>query len=205
RYTTVGEADDTWPLYRVPPGGARLSAKTEAQYLYGPPLRNPQIGAVRGQRELFVTTYDRDRKIGVLYRVVNGRAELFAGGTPEAGAARLLKQPEGTAVDASGGLYVADRTQGAVVKLDADGRVLRERYVELTRPRVLVPDGAGGLWIGADGGAEAPWQPGEREIWRGNDDRVPRRMLPGPIPPPTAVRPGRYLFARGRHPRHRSA
>src|SRR5262249_29674218 len=98
RYTTIGESDDTWPLYRVRPGGGRCSAKTERQYLYGPPLPNPQIGTVRGERELFVTTYDRDRKIGVLYRIVNGRAELFAGGTPEAGALPLLKQPEGTAV-----------------------------------------------------------------------------------------------------------
>jgi DNA-binding beta-propeller fold protein YncE len=202
RYTTAGETDDTWPLYRVPLGGARLSAKTEPQYLYGPPLPNPQIGAVRGERELFVTTYDRDRKIGVLYRVVNGRAELFAGGTPDAGAAPLLKQPEGTAVDTSGGLYVADRMQGAVVKLDAAGRVLRERYVELTRPRVLVPDGAGGLWIGADGGAEAPWQQGEGEIWRISVDGVPRRMLLGPIPQAIAVSPGGNLLVADRHNGH---
>ena len=86
RYMSGGEVEDLWRLYRIPAGGASLTPSTEARFLYGPPLSNPQVGVFRGERELFVTTYDRDRKIGVLYRMVDGRAELFAGGTPEAGA-----------------------------------------------------------------------------------------------------------------------
>src|SRR5262249_14341338 len=78
-----GQAEDKFPLLRIPPGGARLTRESQARYFHGPPLLNPQVGAVRNGRELFVTTFDRDRKIGVLYRMVDGRAELFAGGTPE--------------------------------------------------------------------------------------------------------------------------
>ena len=100
---------------------------------------------------MFVTTFDRERKIGVLYRVVDGRAELFAGGTPDKGAAAVLKQPEGAVVDA-GGVYVADRMQGAVLKLDAAGRVVRERYVEVTRPRLMAAD----EWVGSGSEPTAP-------------------------------------------------
>jgi len=158
-----GEVEDIWPLYRIPAGGARLTREHHAAYLHGPPLPNPQVGAVRGGRELFITTFDRDRRIGVLYRVMGGRAELFAGGTPEGGQSPLLKQPEGVAVDA-GGFYVADRDRGAIVRLDPTGRVLDARHTVLRRPRVLAVDGAGALWIGADGDAEAPWQQGAGEI-----------------------------------------
>ncbi len=202
RYFAGGEVEDIWPLYRVPVGGARLSPKTEARYFHGPPLSNPQVGAVRGERELFVTTYDRDRKIGVLYRVVDGRAELFAGGTPDAGAAPVLRQPEGVAVDASGGFYVADRREGAVVRLDAAGRVVARRYAEVTRPRVLVADRAGGLWVGADGSAEAPWQQAEGQIWRVGSEGVPRLVLRGPIPQAIALSPGGNLLVADRHAGH---
>jgi hypothetical protein len=199
RYFAGGEVEEIWPIYRVPAGGASLTPKSEARYFHGPPLLNPQIGAVRGERELFVTTYDRDRKIGVLYRMVDGRAELFAGGTPDPGAAPLLKQPEGVTVDAGGGFYVADRGQGAVVRLDAAGRVRAARYVEVTRPRVLLADGAGGLWIGADGSAEAPWQQAEGEIWRVSAEGVPRLVLRGPIPQAIGLTPGGNLVVADRH------
>ena len=84
-----GEVDDLGPIYRFPAGGARLTAEAESRYFHGPPLRNPQVAAVRGRAELFVTTYDRDRQIGALYRLADGRAVLFAGGTPARGAAPL--------------------------------------------------------------------------------------------------------------------
>src|SRR5205085_289775 len=82
RRYTGGEVDDIWPIYRFPVGGARATRATEQKYLYGPPLPSAQIAGVRAGRELLVTTFDRDRKIGVLYVLVNGQAELFAGGTP---------------------------------------------------------------------------------------------------------------------------
>src|SRR5213083_2153187 len=94
-----GEGEELWPLYRIPRGGARLTPPTEAQF-YWPPLLNAQVAAMRAGRELFVTTFDRDRKVGVVYRMLGGRAELFAGGTPPAGGPPLLVQPEGAAVDA---------------------------------------------------------------------------------------------------------
>ena len=134
------ETDDLTPVYRVPPGGGRLTPDTEARFLYGPPLRNVQATSVRGGLELFVTTFDRDRRLGVLYRLVDGRAELYAGGTPPRNVAPLLRQPEGTVVDSAGRLYVADRESGAVVLLDPSGRVLDPRYVAVQRPRVLAMD-----------------------------------------------------------------
>src|SRR5262249_47377458 len=119
-----GETDDLTRIYRIPAGGARLTPETEPRFQIGPPLPNPQVGAVRNGRELLLTTFDRDRAVGVLYRLVDGRAELLAGGTPARGEAPLFKQPEGVVVDGRGALLVADRVQGTVVRLDAQGGVL---------------------------------------------------------------------------------
>ena len=137
RRYTGGEVEDLWPVYRVPVGGARLTPESEARYFHGPPLRNPQIAAVRNSRELFVSTFDRERQIGVLYRLLDGYATLLAGGTPEPGALPLLKQPEAAAVDGAGRAYVADRQQGVVVRLDASGQVLDARWLTVKRPRLL--------------------------------------------------------------------
>jgi len=194
-----GDVEDVWPLFRVPVGGAQIARDAEARYLYGPPLRNPQAGAVRGAGELFVTTFDRERKIGVLYRIVDGRAALFAGGTPDRGEPPALKQPEGVAVDAAGNLFIADRDRGVVVKLDAAGRVVDPRYAAMKRPRVLTVDGAGSLWIGADGSADAPWQPGEGEIWQVPPDGVPRLVLKGPIAQAISWHPAGFLAVADRH------
>ena len=68
-----GEVEDVWPVFRIPAGGARITRTTEARYLYGPPLPNVQIATTRNGHELLVTTYDRDRGHGVLYRIVDGR------------------------------------------------------------------------------------------------------------------------------------
>ncbi len=197
-----GEVDDLWPLYRIPLGGARLTPETEARYFHGPPLPNPQVATVRAGHEMFVTTFDRDRKIGVLYRVVDGRAELFAGGTPPAGAAPLFRQPEGAAVDSAGNLYVADREQGLVVRLDPSGRVLAGRYAAVTRPRLLAIDAGDHLWIGADGEATTPWQGGPGEIWRAEPGAAPRLVLRGPVAASIALSPGGHLFVSERQPGH---
>jgi DNA-binding beta-propeller fold protein YncE len=192
------ETDDLVPVYRVPPGGARLTPETESRYLYGPPLRNAQTAAIRAGLELFVTTFDRDRRLGVVYRVVDGRAELFAGGTPPREAPPLLRQPEGVAIDTAGQIYVADRESGLVLRLDPAGRVLDPRYVVVQRPRVLAMDATDALWIGADGNAEAPWQQGPGEIWRLPRAGTPALMLRGPIPAAIAVSPGGHLFVADR-------
>jgi sugar lactone lactonase YvrE len=194
-----GEVEDIWSLSRIPAGGAKLTPKTAPGFYFGPPLPNPQVGAIRGGRELFVTTFDRERRIGVLYRLADGRIELVAGGTPAKGVAPLLKQPEGVAVDAAGNIYVADREQGAIVRLDPSGQVLDARYVTLTRPRVLAFDGAGRLWIGSDAKAEAPWQQGPGEIWQVSAEGVPRLVLSGPVAQAISVSPGGNLFVADRH------
>jgi DNA-binding beta-propeller fold protein YncE len=194
-----GEIEDLWPIYRVAPGGARLTPNIESRFLYGPPLWSPQVFAARGGRELFVTTFDRDRKVGALYRLLDGRTQLLAGGTPPAGAPPLLQQPEGAAADAAGNVYVADRLQGVVVKLDASGRVLDPRHIVIARPRLLAVDDADQLWVGSDTNNEAPWQRGPGEIWKVSPQGAPTLVLSGPLPAGMGVRPGGRLFVADRH------
>lgn len=193
-----GEFEYLAPLFRIPPGGGKLTRGSEARHLYGPALTNPQLGAVRGEQEVLVTTFDRDRRIGVLYRVRNGRAELLAGGTPERGEAPVLVQPEGVAVDAGGRIYVADREQGVVVRLDAEGRLIDPRFFAVQRPRLLAVDGQGDLWVSSDGEAQAPWQAGPGEIWHVSAQGEPRRVLRGPVAQGLGVSPGNHLFVADR-------
>jgi hypothetical protein len=193
-----GETDDLWPIYRIPPGGGRLNPDAEARFLHGPPLPSPLVATVRGGREILVTTFDRERKIGVLYRIVDGRAGLLAGGTPPRGAAPLLRQPEGAAVDSAGRIYVADRAAGAVVRLDPSGGVLDTSYVSVLRPRVLAMDAKDGLWIAADGQAEAPWQNGPGEIWRVPPDGPPALLHRGPMAAGMGLSPAGHLFVADR-------
>jgi len=197
RRFTAGEVEDLFPVYRIPVGGARLTPATEARYFYGPPLPNPQVGAVRGQ-DVLVTTFDRERKIGVLYRLRDGTAELLAGGTPPRGEPPLLRQPEGVAVDGSGNIYVADREQGAVVKLDASGRVLQRRFAEVMRPRTVGVDPSDRLWIGADVGVEAPWQQGPGEIWAVSPQSGAQLVLRGPLAAGLAVAPSGHAIVANR-------
>ena len=190
-----GEVEDVWPVFRIPLGGTTMTRDSEPRHLYGPPLPNGQVTITRGH-ELLVTTYDRERGLGVLYRIVDGRAELMAGGTPPRGTPPMLKQPEGVALDAAGNLYVADRQQGTVARLDASGRMLDATWLALSRPRLLVARGDR-LWIAADGDAEAPWQRGTGEIWTvGPEGR--RLALRGPIASGMDVSPNGQLFVADR-------
>jgi sugar lactone lactonase YvrE len=188
-----GEAQDYWPIYRIPPGGARLTPETESRFLHGPPLPNPQVAAARGRGEVFVTTYDRDRRIGALYRLADGHAVLLAGGTPPSGSPALLRHPEGVAVDAAGDLYVADRDQGLVVRLDAAGRVRAGEFARLVRPRMLSFDDLGQLWIASDGTAEAPFLDGQGQLWLVSPGGLPTLVLQGPLPAALARSPGGAL------------
>jgi len=160
---------------------------------------NPQIAAARNSRELFVSTFDRERRIGVLYRMTDGRATLFAGGTPPEGQAPLLRQPEAAALDEGGHVYVADRQQDVVVRLDASGQVLDGRWLSVKRPRLLAFGPGGQLWVGADGQAEAPWQRGPGEIWTVSPEGAARLALHGPVAAGMAVSPGGHLFVADRH------
>ena len=194
-----GEIEDLWPVYRVPAGGARLTPSTERRFLYGPPLWSPQVSAGRGGRDVFLTTFDRDRSLGVLYRLVDGRTELLAGGTPAPGSTAQLGQPEGVAADSAGNIYVTDRVRGVVVKLDASGRVIDPRYVSVGRPRLLAVDDTDHLWIGADAGNEAPWTRGPGEIWKVTAKGVATRVLTGPNLAGMGFGPGGRLFVADRH------
>lgn len=191
----AGEQEDLTRIYRIPPGGARITPETEARYLHGPPLPNPQIGTVRG-RELFVTTFDRERRIGVVYRVVDGRAIRVAGGTPAEGTEPLLKQPEGVGFDTLGRIYVADRDQGVVVRLDPSGAVSDAPYLVLRRPRLLATDGDT-VWVASDGNTDAPWQQGIGDVRRIEAGGEPA-VYPAPILSGLAVGPGGYLFVADR-------
>jgi DNA-binding beta-propeller fold protein YncE len=193
-----GEADDLWPIYRIPPGGGRVTPDTEAGYLYGPPLRSAQVTGFDAGGGLLVTTYDRERRIGVLYRMLDGHAELFAGGTPPRGAPPVLAQPEGVARDSSGHLYVADRAQDRVVRLDRDGEVRDLHWVIVRRPRLLAVDGADRLWVASDGEADAPWQQGPGEIRRVDPDGDAAVVMRGPLVAGFAVSPGGHLFVADR-------
>ena len=193
-----GEIEDLWPVYRVPPGGARLTPATERRFLYGPPLWSPQVASGRAGRDVFVTSFDRDRTLGVLYRLLDGRTELLAGGTPPPGSKPQLGQPEGVATDSAGNIYVADRLRGVVVKLDASGRVVDPRYASVERPRLLAVDDTDQLWIGADAGNEAPWQRGPGEIWKVNPRGAATRVLTGPNLSGMAFGPGGRLFVADR-------
>jgi len=197
RYSS-GEYDYLASMYRIPAGGARLTPSTEARYFHGPPLINPQVSGGRGGHDIVVTTFDRDRRVGALYRLTDGRVQLIAGGTPEAGAAPLLIQPEGCAVDAAGNVFVTDRERGVVLRLDSGGKVLDPAYVSVVRPRVLAVDEADHLWIASDGNAEAPWQPGPGELWRVSPDGTRRRVLEGPMAQGLAPGPRGAVFVADR-------
>ncbi|HSL50291.1 MAG TPA: hypothetical protein VK878_14585 [Candidatus Deferrimicrobiaceae bacterium] len=193
-----GEFDYLSALYRIKAGGAQLTAATEARYLHGPPLNNAQVSGGRGGREILVTTFDRDRGVGVLYRLVDGRIHFFAGGTPDRGTPPLLIQPEGAAVDAAGHVYVADRARGVVVRFDSTGRVLDSSYARAVRPRTLTVDDNDHLWVGSDGSADAPWQAGPGAVWRVAPGGERRLMVEGPVPQGLSPGPGGSVFVADR-------
>ena len=190
----TGDVEDLWALYRIPAGGARLTPDNETRYLYGPPLPNPQIGAVSARGPVWVTTYDRERRLGALYRFLDGKPVLFAGGRPAAGVAPLLRQPEGVAIDSAGDIYVTDREEGAIVRLDPRGNLVNPRHATLLRPRILTMDEAGNLWVGGDGTAETPFGTGTGEVSRVTPDGRTRSVLQGPLPAGFSQSPGGTLF-----------
>jgi sugar lactone lactonase YvrE len=189
-----GDVEDLWAIYRIPAGGARLTPDTEARYRHGPPLPNPQIGAVSARGAVWVTTYDRERRLGALYRSLDGKPVLFAGGRPPPGAPPLLRHPEGVAVDPAGDIYVTDRDEGAIVRLDARGNLVNARLATILRPRILAMDEAGSLWVGGDGTAETPFGSGSGEISRVAPDGRTQPVLQGPLPAGFSMSPGGTLF-----------
>ena len=192
------EEYDLTRVYRIPPAGARLTPASEARYAYGPPLHNPQVAVVHGS-DVFVSTFEVDRKVGVFYRLREGRAELVAGGTPERGTAPLLSQPEGAAVDSAGNIYLADRQRGVVLKLDPSGRVIDPSYLTVRRPRGLLMDKQDTLWVASDGDADAPWQRGQGELIKVTGKEAASVVVRGVVAAGIALAPDGHVFVADRH------
>ena len=190
----VGDIEDLSAIYRIPAGGARLTPESEARYIYGPPLPNPQIGAVSARGPVWVTTYDRERRLGALYRFLDGKPALFAGGRPDAGGTPVLRHPEGVVIGPAGDIFVTDREEGAIVRLDARGNLVNPRHAAVLRPRMLTMDEAGNLWVGGDGTAETPFGAGNGEIVRLTPDGRTESVLQGPLPAGFSQSPGGALF-----------
>lgn len=189
------QAEDLAPIYRFPVGGARLTPENEPRYLYGPPLRNPRIAGLNAEGDVFVSTYDRSRKLGVVYLVRHGRASVFAGGTPPPGSPPLLRQPEAVALDPEGNVYVLDAEQESVVKLDPTGRVIDPRFLSgFGRGRLLAFDGKGRLWVGSDGPASASFQDASGQVWRATPERALTLVFQGALQSGMGLSPGGSLF-----------
>jgi len=138
-------------IYRVPPGAAKIAAAAEKQFLFGPPLDDPDELAVNRHGEVFVSA-SHPAGYGSVYRIKpDGSAARFAGGPPSSGKP-LLQDPEGIAFDRADNVYVIDNDLGVVVKLDGKGNVLNPRWLAgLGRGRALTIDSKNNLWIGSDG------------------------------------------------------
>lgn len=189
---------DTAPIYRVPAGGAKITPRTEGSFLFGPPLPDPDEAGVNGKGEVFVSTRNRAKGFGSVYRLTpSGSATLFAGGPPASGMPPLLKDPEGIAFDRAGHVYVIDNDLGVVVKLDSRGKVLNPRFLaDLGRGRTLTFDRRGYLWIGSDGPHHTPHRDGSGRIYRASlpDGGKLQLVHSGPLPSGMSLSPGGNLF-----------
>ena len=179
---------------RAPHARHRVPVPLRAAPAQRPGGRRPQRGSSCSSRPS-TATGGSAFSIGM----IDGRAELFAGGTPPRDQAPLLRQPEG--VGGRLGRTALRRRSG----IGARGPPRSRRAASLD-PRYVVGAAAPGagdgctdtLWIGADGNAEAPWQQGPGEIWRVPPDGSPALLLRGPIPAAIAASPGGHLFVADR-------
>ena len=154
---------------------------------------------MRDGREVFLSSFDPERKVGAVYRMLDGRAELFAGGTPAAGTRRCSGSPRARPWTPTGNVYVADRQEGAVVRLDPTGRVLDRRWVRgdaaARARRGRAPATCGSAPTARP---SAPWQPGPGEIWRVTPAGEATLVLRGPLPVAIAAGPAGHLFVADR-------
>ena len=89
---------------------------------------------------------------------------------------------------------MTDRDEGAILRLDGRGAVVNARHAKISRPRMLLTDEAGHLWVGGDGTAETPFGGGSGEIWRSPPTARPGSCCRGPCPPASSLSPGGTLF-----------
>jgi len=182
-------------LYRVPPGPAKLTAAAENQFLFGPPLDDPDELAVNHRGEVLVST-THPAGYGRVYRLrQDGSAAPFAGGPPASGKP-LLQDPEGIAFDRAGNVYVVDNDLGVVVKLDDKGHILNPRWLTgIGRGRTLTIDSKDHLWIGSDGAHASEHIDRYGEILRVSlSNRKRETIYSGALPSGMSFSPGGDLF-----------
>ena len=179
---------DDASIYRFPPGPGNMTPATEKNFLFGPPIDDPDEVGVNAKGDVFVSSKSAGR--GSVYRLESSKKSLFAGDNA------LLKDPEGIAFDKSGNVYVVDNDLGVVVQLDATGRVLDPRWVlGIGRGRTLTFDSRGDLWIGSDGPHDTPHSDGSGRIFRFRPaSRVLDLVHSGPLPSGMSFSPGGNLF-----------
>ena len=177
-------------IYRFPPGPASITPATEKNFLFGPPLDDPDEVGVNAKGEVFVSSKD-PMGYGEVYRLEPSKKSLFAGGRNA-----LFKDPEGIAFDKSGNVYVVDNDLGVVVQLDAAGRILNPRWVSgIGRGRTLTFDPRGNLWIGSDGAHHTPHADGSGRIYRFSPaTRKLDIVHTGPLPSGMSFSPAGNLF-----------
>ena len=154
---------DNWIIETVAGGGSSLGdggAATAAQ------LNSPAGVAPDGLGSLYIadTSNHRIRKVdaaGVITTVVGDGTQGY-GGDGGAAVAAQLSSPYGVAPDGAGNLYIADRNNNRIRKVDAAGVITtvagdgRRGYggdggaavaAQLNFPTGVAPDGAGNLYI----------------------------------------------------------
>ena len=141
-------------------GGAAVAAR----------LRNPYGLALDGAGNLYIAdrTNNRIRKVDAAGRIstVAGTGAAGFSGDSGAAAAAQLRLPYDVALDGAGNLYIADRSNHRVRKVDPDGNITTvagdgtagyggdgaaATAAQLNFPRGVAPDGSGNLYI-VDGG-----------------------------------------------------
>jgi hypothetical protein len=72
---------DAARIYRIPPGGAKLTLGNEAQYLFGPPLLDPDELAVSKSGDVFLSSCDSvkgyEKEGTLLTRLNNSQPSFF--------------------------------------------------------------------------------------------------------------------------------
>jgi len=182
-------------IYRMPAGPAKVAVAAEKQFLFGPPLDDPDELAVNSRGEVFVST-SHPAGYGSVYRLrPDGSATLFAG-NPVSSGKSLLEDPEGIAFDKADNVYVVDNDLGVVVKLDGNGNVLDPRWLTgIGRGRTLTIDSKDNLWIGSDGDHASEHIDRYGEILRVSlSSRKRETIYSGALPSGMSFSPGGNLF-----------